>query len=335
MKLLIKIALLTSICFQAMSASISGSNWMAGMAKDIAHIPLNKLYIPGSHDSATYYLENTFAKGQDYSEKINLLKPFGIGFAVMKIAKNWAMAQDRTIYQQLNDGIRYIDLRVIYRDSEKDFYCAHGLYGPKLSDVLSDMMRFMEENPQEIIIVQIGDLRYMGPENEKESNHKKLARMVQMALDKKLISKNDIEGPKAKVIDVWKKNKQVFLIHKNKDITREFDTFWPRSFIDDYWPNKDDPQALKQSIDNHMNKRQKDSNGNNFFVTQSQMTPSHETIKKALLPLGDRYRSLKDMAADVLRSLPQWLDDWRPRNPNIILLDFVNSNTAKHIYLLN
>ena len=48
------------------------------MGKKIENIPLNQLFIPGSHDSATYDLENKFAKGQDYSEKINFLKPLGV-----------------------------------------------------------------------------------------------------------------------------------------------------------------------------------------------------------------------------------------------------------------
>ena len=89
------------------------------------------------------------------------------------------------------------------------------------------------------------------------------------------------------------------MIYKDKNIVAEFDTFWPKSFIDNYWPNKDKPEELKKNIDNHMNKRTNNSNGSNFFVTQSQMTPSHTTMSKALIPLGDRYCSLKDMAKDI------------------------------------
>ncbi len=318
-----------------MATPISGSNWMTALKKELYNRPLNEIYIPGSHDSATYALENSFAKGQDYDQKLNLLKVVGVGFIVTKIAKNWAMAQDRTIYQQLNDGIRYLDLRVVYRENKNDFYIAHGLYGPKFSDVLADIARFLGEQPREIIVIQIGDLNYMGEANEEMRNHQRLTMMIQRALNNKLIGKNEVNGPNVKVGHIWQLNKQVFLLYKNKKIADQVNEFWPKTFINDYWANKANPKELKNSLDKNMDKRTNDKNGNKFYVTQSQMTPSIDTMKEGLLPWGDRYRSLKDMAKDVIRYFPHWMDEWRSRNPNIIILDFVNEHTSKHIYLLN
>lgn len=319
-----------------MASAVSGANWMTALANDIANKPLNQLFIPGSHDSATYALESTFGKGQDFSDKINALKITGVGFVVTSIAKNWAMAQDRTIYEQLNDGIRYLDLRVIYRDSKKDFYTVHGLYGPKFSDVLTQITRFMKENPKEILIIQVADLNYLGKAGEEEINHQKLAAMINAAFVNKLVNKSEFAGPSATVGEISRKAKQVFLIYKDKEMADQFDGFWHRkTTINDYWPNVDDSARLKAKIDANMKKRTNSDNQNKFFVTQSQMTPSTATIAKGLIPLGTRYRSLKDMAKDVIKVLPQWIDEWRNKNPNIIILDFVNAQTAKQIYLLN
>lgn len=315
------------------AAALTGANWMTEMADKIAKKPLNQLFIPGSHDSGTYKLENTFAKGQDYTEKLNALKYVGVGFIVTSVAKNWAQTQDRTIAQQLNDGVRYLDLRVTYRDSDQDFYIAHGLFGPKFSDVLSQIRNFLQENPREIVIIQIGDLNYMGPKEESERNHERLVKLILKALP--AVQKSELSGPNVRVEQLWKMKKQVFLIYKNKDVVKYFDELWSRSSIDDYWPNVDDTDSLKEKIDRHMDKRGKDDNGNKFFVTQAQMTPSSKTIANSVIPLGKRYRSLKDMAEDVVKQFPHWLDEWRNRNPNIIIMDFVNNNTAKHIYLLN
>ncbi len=336
MRVLNVICMSNLLSLYVMANTVTGANWMTVLAKDIANKPLNQLFIPGSHDSATYALEHEFGKGQGFSDKINALKLVGVGFAVTTIAKNWAMAQDRTIYEQLNDGIRYLDLRVIYRDNKKDFYTVHGLYGPKFSEVLSQITRFMSENPKEILIIQVADLNYLGKAGEEEFNHQKLAAMINTAFTNKLVNKSELAGPSATVGEISRRGKQVFLLYKDKNIADQFDGFWHRkAAINDYWPDVDDTASLKAKLDANMKKRTNNDNQNKFFVTQSQMTPSTSTIAKGLIPLGSRYRSLKDMAKDVVKELPQWIDDWRNQNPNIIILDFVNAQRAKHIYLLN
>lgn len=327
-----------SFCFafSALGASISGNSWMTVLAENIEHKPLNQLFLPGSHDSATYSLENTFGKGQDFSEKINLLKGVGVGFVVSSIAKDWAQAQNRTIYQQLNDGVRYLDLRVIYRDSAKDFYTVHGLYGPRFSHVLGQINQFLRENPKEILVIQIGDLGYMGPPESEAQNHLKLAQLIENSFKNNLISKSEISDASATVSEIWSLGKQVFLIYKDKKIAKTIDGFWhKRTSIDDYWANQEQPEALKEKLDKHMAKRKNHDNGTKFFVTQSQMTPSTETIAQGLIPLGKRYRSLKDMAKDTMKYFPKWLDNWSNKNPNIIILDFVNNESSKMIYMLN
>ena len=122
---------------------------------------ITRIFIPGSHDSAAYSLEHKFGKNQNVTSKVNVLKYLLFGFVVTQVAHRWAKTQDRSILQQLEDGVRYLDLRVIYRDSKKDFYTVHGLYCPILDAILSQIETFLSENPKEIIVIQVGDLRYM------------------------------------------------------------------------------------------------------------------------------------------------------------------------------
>lgn len=335
MKWLLIFSFSNLLSIYGMTIALTGSNWMGVMGNTIIQKPLNQLFIPGSHDSGTYYLEHKFAKGQDYSENINLLKFLGVGYVITSIAKNWAQAQDRSIYQQLTDGIRYLDLRVTYRDSDKDFYIAHGLFGPKFSDVLEQIAIFLKRNPREIVVMLIGDMHYMGPPELSDYNHQRLAELILQAFPDKFIDRKNFSGPEMKVGHAWQKDKQVFLIYKNTTVTDSIREFWPKSVINNYWANSDNTAVLKEKLEINMNKRTENDNGNKFFVTQSQMTPSQSTIAKSLIPIGSRYRSLKDMAEDVAKQFPRWLDEWRHRNPNIIIMDFVNEHTSKHIYLLN
>lgn len=126
-KITIAIVILT-ICLTIFIACDNGgdldneknlSNWMS-MIKDDALI--TQLVIPGSHDSGT--------KGM-----LNIME-----------------TQDKTYYEQLNCGFRYFDTRVMYNEGE--YVMFHTLAGEmKYSQVLSDIKKFLEENPTEFIVL--------------------------------------------------------------------------------------------------------------------------------------------------------------------------------------
>jgi hypothetical protein len=54
-----------------------------------------------------------------------------------------SISQNRTIRQQLDDGIRFFDLRIYY-DTDGSFYIQHFLRGPELNDVLSQVRHFLD-----------------------------------------------------------------------------------------------------------------------------------------------------------------------------------------------
>ena len=63
-------------------------NWMEVLREDIGNLPLNKVLIPGAHDSNTYTIP-----------KVKALSPF-------------ARCQTSSLYSQLCSGVRFFDLRV-------------------------------------------------------------------------------------------------------------------------------------------------------------------------------------------------------------------------------
>jgi hypothetical protein len=157
----VKILLFISYWLLANFLSLSpgtAADWMQENEHCLSDKHLNEIFIAGTHDSATYDLEDTFGKNQSINHNINLLKYLLVGFAVTKISKNWSKAQSFSILEQLESGIRYLDLRVIYRKSKQDFYTVHGLYGPRLAKVLNQITTFLSLHPKEILIIQIGDL---------------------------------------------------------------------------------------------------------------------------------------------------------------------------------
>ncbi len=304
------------------------SDWMGDQANLIGNNPLNGIFIPGSHDSATYRLEQKFGKNQDLTSKLNVLRYFLVGFAVTKIAEKWAQAQNLSIYEQLLNGVRYLDLRVIYRDSKKDFYIVHSLYGPSLDEVLQQIVSFLEKNPREILIVQVGDLRYM-PQGQK--NHVDLISKIKGRLGKWLVL-NSIDSLNKPIRELWDANQRVVLIYNQNDIANQSKLFSQR-VIDSFWANADNLADLKTKLDNHLQGRSRSDK--NLYVIQSQMTPTTETIKKGLRPFYKGYRSLKDMASAVDQYFDQWLVDWSNHKPSIIMTDFCNAEKSAAIIALN
>ncbi|MFD1625301.1 hypothetical protein [Azospirillum griseum] len=79
---------------------------------------------------------------------------------VMDVAYDMSRSQDNTILQQLNDGIRYFDLRVYWDTNLNGFYIQHGLCGCSFSQVLSDVSAFINANTtaSELIVLVVSHL---------------------------------------------------------------------------------------------------------------------------------------------------------------------------------
>lgn len=109
---------------------INGSNWMSAVD---GNVPITAINIPGTHDSATTYC--TFSL--------------------------FSQTQFMTIEAQLYAGVRYLDMRLEYRDGE--FYSVHGISDCRVSDsIFSEKLtaahtidvckRFLDKNPGETVL---------------------------------------------------------------------------------------------------------------------------------------------------------------------------------------
>lgn len=126
---------------------------------------LREITLPGTHDSGAYWL-NEAQRGPDYNDQ---------GFSTTwwqdvalwlggsdedeiknEVANDVSRAQDRTLLEQLNGGIRYFDLRVTIRGGV--FYTYHGLLGQPLTALLQDIRTFMERSEAELVVVDVSHL---------------------------------------------------------------------------------------------------------------------------------------------------------------------------------
>ena len=159
-------------------ASAWGSDhatWMS--TPTVQNKKLSQLKLPGTHDSAAYEFELVLSEvdGPDIKFLWDLRsenaprnhnphnKPYFLGNAayqyVMEEVYRVAQAHhsSKSIKQQLNDGIRSLDIRIYYDHAKKDFYTAHTLRGPSLITVLQDISSYIKEHPSaaELIFVEL------------------------------------------------------------------------------------------------------------------------------------------------------------------------------------
>ena len=113
------------------------SEWMADISDNAG---LERIYIPGTHDSASQYAQLAF----------------------------FSKCQASDIYTQLNDGFRYLDIRLGARDTKAGTVLTlyHGFCkcrtGPwpwsetlDLDAVLDQCYRFLDENPSETVVFAV------------------------------------------------------------------------------------------------------------------------------------------------------------------------------------
>jgi hypothetical protein len=130
------------------------ADWMANLSDEAKQKGFSSLILPGTHDSGAYKIDYSHTpKGKwwwaGFGARIGKL------IGVSKFIKNWTLTQDYDLYKQLEQGVRSLDLRITYNKSEKKFYISHSFACIPLDNALQDIKRFMQEHPQEILLIQM------------------------------------------------------------------------------------------------------------------------------------------------------------------------------------
>ncbi|XP_015434771.1 PREDICTED: PI-PLC X domain-containing protein 3 isoform X2 [Dufourea novaeangliae] len=101
--------------------------WMTRLPEVIRNVPIIQLAIPGSHDTMTYTINRRNDVGPDEPNYIRALGRY-CSLVSKPIIFNWSITQHDNIKDQLNGGIRYLDLRVATKPPNGNIYFVHGLF---------------------------------------------------------------------------------------------------------------------------------------------------------------------------------------------------------------
>lgn len=302
---------------------VSPQTWMHDLAGHIGGRRLREVAIPGSHHSGAYNLTNA--------------KTVGFGRA-------WADAQSLTIKQQLEAGVRYLDLRLMYYAGvlglQEGVYVAHTsdggvltYWGEKVEAIVQAVRDFQDAHEREIVILDFNHFYAMNA-----AQHDRLAKLLRAAF-------GDLAAPPGEsdltIEEMWSRGRRVVLLYGGDQqgsggqdrALAIFPALWGQDKIYATWANATDFQTLYDRVDNALKLRDR-SRLYNVFGT---FTPDGAMIAKSYLPFVSGFASLESAAKVVGPQFMGWLRwVWSGRAINIVSLDyFQNTNLVETMIALN
>jgi 1-phosphatidylinositol phosphodiesterase len=187
------------------------NNWMELFAPCIQNLHLNELTLPGTHDASTY--------------------------CAGSLTQSWVQTQYPNINQQLNQGIRALDLRLMLGSGSGDnqFVMCHGSFALPLTlvDVLHQVTQFLASTSKEIVILDLHDFEG----NWTSQNYQDLSNLIINTIGKdKLVPPSGISQP---LKDIWNTSGRVVVGAREFDKTmsdwlQQNTPFWSNS-VQQYW----------------------------------------------------------------------------------------------------
>ena len=298
------------------------SKWMEeyGEKHGLGEKPLSKVGLPGTHDSGTYRFEKDkgaspdsgLTKIEDILDRGSVLG--GLNDMILNtIFERLCRCQTLTIRQQLDKGIRYIDLRVGFHPESGTFLTCHGVFCVDVQEILDEIKDFLDENSKEIVIVEFKKLYGLG-----EPQNTTLSKMIFKTLGDKLAI-HDTCPPNAPVQTYWDNGYQAVVLYQDgATVNKSKGRLWPLQELDSPWPNVGTTNDLHVALKEKVSSR----NPRKFFCAQGILTPDANVIKREIMK-GDGL-SIRKLAKQCAGKVVDWVeDDWKPADQlNIVIVDF-------------
>lgn len=296
-------------------------HWMQHMANNLRDTELSRVAIPGTHDSGTYGITALSGLSPDVPEVFRDILMY-VPNATRLIAP-WVKTQDLTIYEQLNEGIRYLDIRVCYNPEDDELYVCHGLFSIRVEELLNQVGLFIKEQNQEIVILDFNHFAAMGIDQ-----HRRLADMIVTKFGNKLAPRS--LGNNVTVGQIWSGNFNVLVFYRDNtegepraqdplvvEIDNLYPQFWTETSIEA--PFLSTPNIVM--LENFLNSLLPNTR-DTFFVLEAYLEPDVTLI------LESCFEEPKDLLSLSLLSTPDvvsWItNDWENSNLNIVSVNFFN-----------
>jgi glycosylphosphatidylinositol diacylglycerol-lyase len=315
----------------------NGRTWMWDARDAIGHLTIAQVAMVGTHNTATYEITRKSRFGRDGPKALrsngalaSLTRIFGGTFFPC-----WSKCQHMTVEEQLNFGVRYLDLRVApYSTPSSVLYTTHGLLSTKLEGVLAAVQAFVA-NPatsHEFVLLDFQHI-FLGPSDAGYATLiQYLTRMRGICVARPA---NGRGFPTLN--ELWKGRERVFIFMGCDGDFDRLPFVCPRDqFLLSPWLNKHNKKDLLCALDMSAAKLSTAST-EKVFLTQAIITPDSSTVMAGTFSFGARPRSLRALAKHSNADFIQWF--WHRNvttnvsassmHNNILLLDYPELTTVE------
>lgn len=289
---------------------------MSQLPQWVADLPLCQLALPGSHDSCTEFLDCGKCIGPDAQEAPKRYFNSTLGRFYMR---RWWRTQSLTVRQQLDCGIRYLDLRVALL--EDGFRLLHSMISISLQEVLDQIADFVNAHPNEAILLDFNHLYCMDSLADMQSFQRLLLAKLGPRLHPPPTGPNPLVPS---LSQLRAQGHSVLAFQASRFEQADLPHLWEGGrWLPSPWPNTASVTAMVAALDQTYAMQ----HGNNFLVLQAVLTPDAGFILRHPLSSLRSSLSLPGNAACVA-----WLRQGGGKRTlasqgvNIVITDFVEAN---------
>ncbi|RZF41870.1 hypothetical protein LSTR_LSTR005332 [Laodelphax striatellus] len=302
--------------------------WMKHYWNYIKDVPMNEIFLPGTHDSCSYEGilnsceddKSSVQQSTDFTSKARSL--FDTSLRWLKkvpVVEEWSITQDQDIKEQLISGIRYLDIRV--KKDSKGYWTTHGYVTmEKLDEILAQIVEFVLNTEKEIVIFDIHQLQSGIVTQQDHFDFVNYLKSKLTVNGRELwVNPNAIEGVH------WRATPQTIIgngkiiIAYPDDSFREdhnLDILWPK--VHQYWGNKQNIDDLREYILETISERKnRGSYKNTLTAVMAQLTGNLKKI------LDGSSEGLSEQAIENCKKIHDlFLDDDLSLDTNVLAVDF-------------
>ncbi|CAL7939517.1 unnamed protein product [Xylocopa violacea] len=281
--------------------------WMNTRKDILGPLRMSQIFLPGTHDSASYDVNGT---------KSNIIASF-------------AVTQDLDILGQLIHGVRYLDIRVgHYPQTSQKWWTNHGpFYRSVPLKTVIDQIKMFLDNTKEIVIA---DMREFPIGFNNLSDHHALVSYLEDEFRDYYLTNS--YGWGIKLNDIWSTGRRLIIGYENTMIVQSHASMWP--CVSHQWGNvrklKDLYEYLQQTESN---------NRPEIARPRSAMAELTATLNDIIF---NKLGTLRDMAYRVNLNVTNWYSTIWQYSANIVAVDFVRgtdivdvaieSNENRHVH---
>ena len=240
-----------------------------------------------------------------------------------KIWKAWMPKQTLTLPQQLDAGVRYLDLRITKLRGA--VYGEHGLYTRQLKRYLKEIREFLEAHPKEVIILHFQSL------NQLERSDKRHLVTNLFQTFGACLARSGVPGLTT-MASLWKNKKQVIVVLPDEDMSLLrnhifYGLVWSDFEVEAPYPKTktiDELKSYLSELDGEESPAVHAAADDKLHVLKAVLSPDMTMV------FGDfKYRSMREMTEEETEfTILNWIFQNPTRKLNIVAIDFVGIGTA-------